>query len=87
VAGGRGDAVGLGRVLDEGLATIDPDGATYEVTSQLAWRWASCNVESDDVTVIDTLEPATSDLAWFSVEGRVHVLKWIRSISTSISPV
>lgn len=70
VPGGGGD-IDL-RVLDEELATIDPDGATWQITGQMAWRWASWNVETDAITMIDALEPGTSDVVWFSVDDHVY---------------
>ncbi|AKF08632.1 hypothetical protein [Sandaracinus amylolyticus] len=59
------------RVLDADLAEIDPVGASWDVTGQLAWRWVRWNVETNAVTPVTTLEPSTADVVWFDVDGRV----------------
>lgn len=68
---GGGDTLYL-RVMDEELATIEEGAATWEVTSQLAWSWARWNVETDDFEVLDALPPATADVLWFQIDGRVY---------------
>ncbi|WP_236519195.1 hypothetical protein [Sandaracinus amylolyticus] len=67
---GGGSSIFL-RVLDESLVTIDPTGASWDVTGQAAWRWARWNVEDDSFTPIDALEPSTADVVWLEIDGRV----------------
>lgn len=59
------------RVFDESLAEVDPEGYTWGITGQLAWRWSKWEVGSDLVTPIAALEPSTADVVWFEVDGRV----------------
>ena len=68
---GGGDHIYV-RVMDEELATIEEGAATWEVTGQLAWSWARWNVETDAFVVLDALEPATADVMWFQIDGRVY---------------
>jgi hypothetical protein len=67
-----GDDSVLLRVFDEGLASVAAGALSWELTGQAAWRWLRWNVETDDVTQIDELEPSTSDVLWFEVDGRVY---------------
>jgi len=60
------------RVFDESLATVADDSATYELTGQSAWRWVRWDVATDDVEAIASLEPSTSDVLWFQVDGHVY---------------
>jgi hypothetical protein len=66
-----GDAIFL-RVLDESLATVAEDSATWDLTGQSAWRWVRWNVLEGEVSELASLEPSTSDVLWFQVEGRVY---------------
>jgi hypothetical protein len=66
---GGGDRLFL-RVLDEGAATIDPAGPTWNVTGQTAWQWWSWDVAADTATRVD-LASATADVLWFQVGDRV----------------
>jgi len=66
-----GDGVFL-RVFDESLGTVADDNATWELTGQSAWRWVRWDVSTNDVSPITELEPSTSDVLWFQVEGRVY---------------
>jgi hypothetical protein len=60
------------RAFDEDLGTV-PDGAlTWELTSQSAWRWLRWMPGSGDVAAVDALEPSTSDVLWFRVDGKVY---------------
>jgi hypothetical protein len=65
-----GDAMYL-RVLDEGLATVDPQGASWDVTGQLAWRWRRWDVPGTTTVAVDALAPSTADVLWFRVGDRV----------------
>lgn len=60
------------RVFDESLAQVDDDFATYELTGQAAWRWARFVPGTDELTVLDGLEPSTSDVLWFQIDDRVY---------------
>jgi hypothetical protein len=60
------------RVMNDDLATIEVGAATYDITGQAAWTWARWNVETDEVAAIDALPPATADVMWFNVDGRVY---------------
>lgn len=67
---GGGETIFL-RVLDEQLATIDPQGATWEVTGQAAWRWWRWDAGSSAASEMTTLAPGTADVLWFQVDGHV----------------
>jgi hypothetical protein len=68
--GGGGQQIFL-RVLDGDIASTEGVAATWEITSQLAWRWVRWDVDSDTIEPIDQLEPSTADVVWFEVDGRV----------------
>jgi len=59
------------RVLDENLAQIDPEGATWQITGQAAWAWWRWNVQTQEMVALPELRPSTSDVLWFEVDGRV----------------
>lgn len=65
-----GDAAFL-RVLDEDLVEVEEGAATWEITGQVAWRWVRWDIVSGEVTSIDELEPSTSDVLWFDVDGAI----------------
>jgi hypothetical protein len=65
-----GDAVFL-RALDEDLASVEPDTASWEITGQTAWRWLRWDIGEETVEELTELEPSTSDVLWFDVDGRV----------------
>lgn len=67
-----GDESVLLRVFDEDLARVAPGALSWELTGEAAWRWLRWNVETNDVASIDELEPSTSDVLWFEVDGRVY---------------
>lgn len=60
------------RVLDESLASIEDESLTWELTGQSAWRWARWQLGTTEVEAIDSLEPSTSDVVWFQVDGRAY---------------
>jgi hypothetical protein len=60
------------RVFDDSLGVVPEDGATWEITSQIAWNWVRWDVTTNDITPIDALGPSTSDVLWFQVDGRVY---------------
>jgi hypothetical protein len=66
-----GNAIFL-RVFDESLATIAADSASYELTGQSAWRWIRWDVATNDVEVVASLDPSTSDVLWFQLDGHVY---------------
>lgn len=59
------------RVFDETIGEVPDDGATWELTGQEAWLWYTWDVASDSFTRIDALEPSTSDVFWFEIDGTV----------------
>jgi hypothetical protein len=67
---GGGDDIFL-RAFDEAIGDVSDDALTWELTGQLAWRWMKWNVTSDQATEVSGLEPATSDVLWFQVDGKV----------------
>jgi hypothetical protein len=68
---GGGSTIFL-RAFDEDLGTV-PDGAlTWELTSQSAWRWLSWTPGTAELSPVDALEPSTSDVLWFRVDGKVY---------------
>jgi hypothetical protein len=68
---GGGSTIFL-RAFDEALGTV-PDGAlTWELTSQLAWRWLRWTPGSAELSAVPALEPSTSDVLWFQVDGKVY---------------
>jgi hypothetical protein len=68
---GGGDEVFL-RVFDEDAGTVSDTALTWELTSQPVWHWLRWNVVTDDVTPVEELNPSTSDVMWFQVDGRVY---------------
>jgi hypothetical protein len=68
---GGGNTVLL-RVFDETLATVTPDKATWELTSQAAWQWWRWDVTTSVAARVDALAPATADVLWFQVDGHVY---------------
>lgn len=68
---GGGESVLL-RVFDESLASFEPGALSWELTGQAAWRWVRWDVTTDSVSALDELEPSTSDVLWFEVDGRVY---------------
>jgi hypothetical protein len=67
-AGGNGIFL---RAFEESEATFTEESATYELTGQTAWYWWRWNVETGEASLVDELEPSTSDVLWFEVGGRV----------------
>jgi hypothetical protein len=70
IPGGK-DGVFL-RVFDEGRAAIEDGAFTYDLTGQSAWRWVRWTPASNQIESIDSLEPSTSDVLWFEVDGRIY---------------
>jgi hypothetical protein len=60
------------RAFDEDLGTVSDDALTWELTSQSVWRWLRWTPETNEVFPLDTLEPSTSDVLWFRVDGKVY---------------
>ncbi len=60
------------RVFDEGLGTVADGALTWELTSQSAWRWLRWTPGTYDVSPVDALEPSTSDVLWFRLDGKVY---------------
>jgi hypothetical protein len=67
-AGGKGLFL---RVFDDELAEVSGENLSWEVTGQAAWRWARWTPGEASLELVDGLEPATADVAWFEVDGRV----------------
>jgi hypothetical protein len=67
---GGGNAVFL-RAFDETIATVQQDDATWELTGQAAWRWWRWDVSAGTAARVEALAPATADVLWFQVDGRV----------------
>jgi hypothetical protein len=60
------------RAFDQALGTV-PDGAlTWELTSQSAWRWLSWTPGTAELSPVAALQPSTSDVLWFRVDGKVY---------------
>lgn len=59
------------RVFEESEATFSEESATWELTGQAAWYWWRWNVETGEASLVSELEPSTSDVLWFNVDGRV----------------
>jgi hypothetical protein len=58
------------RAFDPELGSV-PDGAlTWELTSQLAWRWLRWTPSTGELSSVESLPPSTSDASWFRVDGR-----------------
>jgi hypothetical protein len=60
------------RAFDESLATVADDSATYDLTGQSAWRWMRWDVATNNVEAIASLDPSTSDVLWFQLDGHVY---------------
>jgi hypothetical protein len=70
IPGGR-DTVFL-RAFDESLATIEDGAFSYDLTGQAAWRWVRWTPASNEVELVDSLEPSTSDVLWFEVDDKIY---------------
>jgi hypothetical protein len=70
IPGGR-DTVFL-RVFDESLAAVEDGAFTYDLTGQAAWRWVRWTPASNAIESIDSLEPSTSDVLWFEIDGKIY---------------
>lgn len=68
---GGGNTIFL-RAFDEDLGTVPEDALTWELTSQSAWRWLRWTPGTAELSLIDGLEPSTSDVLWFRVDGKVY---------------
>jgi len=77
-----GNAVFL-RAFDDSLADVVEDGATWETTGLVAWRWLRWEAGTDDVETVSELEPATSDVVWFQTDGRVYGMQTTDTYSES----
>jgi hypothetical protein len=66
-----GDAVFL-RAFDTELGSVSDGALTWELTSQLAWRWSRWTPSIGEVLPVDSLPPSTSDVTWFRVDGKVY---------------
>lgn len=60
------------RAFDDNLGTVADGALTWELTSQLAWRWLRWTPGTGDMSPVDALEPSTSDVLWFRVDGKVY---------------
>jgi hypothetical protein len=67
---GSGDSVFL-RVFDESLGSVDREKMSWDLTGQTAWRWWQWNPTLGTANVVAELPPATADVLWFQVDGRV----------------
>jgi hypothetical protein len=70
IPGGQ-DTVFL-RVLDESLATIEDGAFTYDLTGQAAWHWVRWTPASNTIESIDSLDPSSSDVLWFEIDGKIY---------------
>lgn len=77
-----GNAVFL-RAFDDSLADVVEDGATWETTGKVAWRWLRWEAGSDDAETVSELEPATSDVVWFETDGHVYGMQTTSTYSKS----
>jgi hypothetical protein len=59
------------RALDESLARIAPETASWDITGQSAWRWWRWDVVTDAAEELSELRPSTADVLWFQVGRRV----------------
>lgn len=60
------------RAFDTEVGTVGDDMLTWELTSQTAWRWLSWDVGLGEVEEVGALDPSTSDVLWFQVDGKVY---------------
>ncbi len=60
------------RVFDDEGVTIDGESFTWSLTGSPTWHWWRWNVETDEMTEVDSLAPSTSDVVWFEVDGKVY---------------
>lgn len=66
-----GDYVFL-RAFDDTLATMEGPMATWELTSQAAWRWLRWDPSASEPAQLSDMTPSTADVSWFQVDGRVY---------------
>jgi hypothetical protein len=59
------------RALDESLARIAPETASWDITGQSAWRWWRWDVVTGAAEELSELGPSTADVLWFQVGRRV----------------
>lgn len=59
------------RAFDESLATGEAPAATWELTSQAAWRWWRWDPQANTSELMTELPPSTADVSWFQADGRV----------------
>lgn len=60
------------RVFEEEGVTINEESYTYDLTGSPTWHWWRWNVETDEMTSIEQLEPSTTDVVWFQVDGKPY---------------
>jgi hypothetical protein len=60
------------RAFDESLGTVADGALTWELTSQSAWRWLRWTPGTAELSPVAALEPSTSDVLWFRVDGKVY---------------
>lgn len=65
------DAVFLRVFDDEGVA-INDESYTYNLTGSPTWSWWRWNVETNEMTEVEELEPSTTDVVWFEVDGKPY---------------
>ncbi|MDQ2643174.1 MAG: DUF4374 domain-containing protein [Myxococcota bacterium] len=68
---GGGDGVFL-RAFDEDLGIVADGALTWELTNQSAWRWLRWTPSTGGVLPVDALDPSTSDVLWFRLDGKVY---------------
>jgi hypothetical protein len=59
------------RALDEDLASIAADTASWDITGQSAWRWWRWDVATGKAEELTELRASTADVVWFQVGARV----------------
>ncbi len=60
------------RVFDDEGVTTDEESKTWNLTGTPNWHWWRWNVETDETSVALELEPSTSDVVWFTVDGKAY---------------
>jgi hypothetical protein len=63
------------RVLDDGLAAIDAETATWKLTGQAAWSWWRWDLTTNAAAPVAALPPSPSNVSWYEVDGRVFAME------------
>ncbi|HEU4533237.1 MAG TPA: hypothetical protein VFS00_03935, partial [Polyangiaceae bacterium] len=70
-----GDGALYLRVLDDSLAQIAGDTATWELAGQVAWHWWRWDLTTGAAAPVDALPASPANVSWFEVDGRVFAMQ------------